>query len=133
MLVRRDALRRALGHVHQASQDAPRVVLVAVRAAPGVPEGALPVEGAVASAPAPGHLHVGLVQGPGVAGAAPTLRAAPRSDARRDAARPGPDRLGGDGAAPFEPHRSDVAAAARIAQPPEHGEPHDVRRGLPVI
>ena len=31
MLVRRDALRRALGHVHQAPQDAPRGVLVAVR------------------------------------------------------------------------------------------------------
>ena len=63
MLVRRDALRRALGHVHEAPQDAPRGGLIAVRAAPGVPEGA--VEGAVARAPAPGHLHVGLVQGPG--------------------------------------------------------------------
>ena len=91
MGLRRDALRRALGHVDQAPQDAPGSRRVAVRAAQGGEEPPLAVEGALASAPAPGDVHVGLVQVPGAAGAAPTLRAEPLSDARREAARPLPD------------------------------------------
>ena len=120
-----DALRLALGHVNESPQEAPRGVLVAVLAAPGVQEVAVPIDGAVERAPAPGDLHVGLVQVPGAAGAAAPLRAEPLSDARREAALPLPDRLGGDGEAPLEPHLGDVAAAERVAQPLSAGSGMD--------
>ena len=91
MGIGRDALRLALGHVNESPQEAPRGVLVAVRAAHGVQEVALAVDGAVERAPAPGDLHVGLVQVPGAAGVAPnaSLAAGPRA-----AGRSGPPRRG---------------------------------------
>ena len=72
-------------------REAPGGVLVAVLAAHGVEEHPLAVDGAVAIAPAPGDLHVGLVQVPGAAGlaAAASLAAGPRA-----AWRSGPPRRG---------------------------------------
>ena len=64
-----------------------------MRAAHGVEEHPLSVDGAIERAPAPGDVHVGLVQGPGAAGAAPTLRAPPIREQRSDAALLGADRL----------------------------------------
>ena len=74
MGIGRDALRLALGHVHVSPQEAPRGVRVAVRAAHGVEEVAIAVAGAGESAPAPGALHGGLIDGPGDAGLAAPLR-----------------------------------------------------------
>ena len=56
MGIGRDTLRLALGHVNESPQEAPRGVLVAVLAAHGVQEVALPIDGAVERAPAPGAL-----------------------------------------------------------------------------
>ena len=70
MLVRGDALRLALGHLDESPEEAPGGVRVPVRAAHGVEEHPLAVEGAVERASAPGDLHVGLVHGPGAAGLA---------------------------------------------------------------
>ncbi len=62
MLVRGDALRLALGHLDESPEEAPGGVLVPVLAEHGVEEHPLAVDGAVEIAPAPGDLHVGLVQ-----------------------------------------------------------------------
>ena len=91
--ISRDALQLALGHVDQAPQEAPGSMLVPVRAAHGVEEHSLAVDGAIERAPAPGDLHVGLVQGPGAAGVAAPLRAPPIREQRGEAALPGADRL----------------------------------------
>ena len=52
MRVRRDTLGLALGHVHQAPQEAPGGVLIAVLAAHGVEEVAIAVDDAGERAPA---------------------------------------------------------------------------------
>ena len=94
MGISRDALRLALGHVDQAPQEAPGSLLVPVRAAHGVEEHPLAVDGAIERAPAPGDLHVGLVQGPGAAGVAAPLRAPPIREQRGEAKRPSQARIG---------------------------------------
>ena len=123
MGIRRDALRRALGHVDQAPQDAPGSRLVPVRAAHGGEEPPLAVDGAIESAPAPGDLHVGLVQVPGAAGVAAPLRAPPIREQRGDATLPGADRLVAALEAALEEPLGDVPDAVRIAEPPAHGAP----------
>ena len=57
MGIRRDARRLALGHVNESPEEAPGGVLVPVRAAHGVEEHPLAVDGAVARAPAPGSVR----------------------------------------------------------------------------
>ena len=86
MGTRRDALRRALGHVDQAPQDAPGSMLVPGRAAQGGEEHPLAVAGAIERAPAARNLHVGLVDVPGDPGAAAPLgpKLVPRSGAKRN-------------------------------------------------
>ena len=96
MGISRDALRLALGHVDQAPQEAPGSMLVPVRAAQGVEEHPLAVDGALARAPAPGDVHGGLVQVPGAAGLAAPLRSPPIREQRGEAALPGADRLVAD-------------------------------------
>ena len=130
--LRRDARRLALGHLDQAPQEAPRGVLVPVRAAQGVEEHPLAVEGAIASAPAPGDVHVGLVQGPGAAGVAAPLRAPPIREQRGDVSLPGADRLVADRDAALEEPRGDVPDAARIAETPAPGAPHAGGRVLEI-
>ena len=89
--VRRDALGLALGHVHQAPQEAPGGVLIAVLAEHGVEEGAIVVAGAVEIAPAARDLPVGLIDGPGDAGAASALGPEPVRPEQREAELPTPD------------------------------------------
>ena len=118
MGISRDALRLALGHVDQAPQEAPGSMLVPVRAAHGVEEHPLAVDGAIERAPAPGDLHVGLVQGPGAAGVAAPLRAPPIREQRGEAALPGADRLVAALEAALEEPLGDVPDAALIAETP---------------
>ena len=132
MGISRDALRLALGHVDQAPQEAPGSLLVPVRAAHGVEEHPLAVDGAIERAPAPGDLHVGLVQGPGAAGVAAPLRAPPIREQRGEAALPGADRLVAALEAALEEPLGDVPDAALIAETPAHGEPHAVGRVLEI-
>ena len=111
--LRRDARRRALGHVDQAPQDAPGSMRVPGRAAHGGEEPPLAVDGARARAPAPGDVHVGLVQGSGAAGvAAPASRAAdPRAAGRR-----GPPRRGSARGCPRSRASRGDASARRAAR-----------------
>ena len=116
MGISRDALRLALGHVDQAPQEAPGSLLVPVRAAHGVEEHSLAVDGAIERAPAPGDLHVGLVQGPGAAGVAAPLRAPPIREQRGEAALPGADRLVAALEAALEEPLGDVPETPRLSR-----------------
>ena len=128
-----DALRLALGHLDESPQEAPGGVLVPVRAAQGVEEHPLAVDGALARAPAPGDLHGGLVQVPGAAGLAAPLRSPLVREPRGEADIPGADRLVRDLEAALEEPLSDVAEAQLGAETPEHGEQHAVRWVLQIV
>ena len=133
MLVRGDALRLALGHLDESPEEAPGGVLVPVLAEHGVEEHPLAVDGAVEIAPAPGDLHVGLVQVPGAVGLAAPLRSQLVREQRGEADLPGADRLVADLEAALEEQLSDVAEARLVAETPEHGEQHDVRWVLQIV
>ena len=133
MRVRRDTLGLALGHVHQAAQEAPGGLRVALRPPPRIEEGALAIAGPLQVAPAARALHGGLIDGPGDPGAASALGPERVRPERRAAARPVPDRLGRDCVASLEQERDDGAEAERVPETPQHGAPDEIRRVLEIV
>ena len=66
-------------------------------------------------------------------GSAPPLRAQPLAEERSEAELPLPERLVRDFEPTLEQHLGDVAKAELVAQPPQHGEQHDVGRVLEIV
>ena len=75
--IRRDTERPPVRDVDQPAEEAPCRVLVAVLAQHRIDELPVAVDRSVEVAPAPGDLHVGLVDVPGAADTAPPLRTEP--------------------------------------------------------
>ncbi len=133
MRVRRDTLGLALGHVHQAAQEAPGGMRVALRPPPRIEECSLAIDGPLQVAPAARALHGGLIDGPGDPGAALAIGPERVRPERRAAALPVPDRLVRDCVASLEQERDDGAEAERVPETPQHGEPDDIRRVLEIV
>ena len=132
-MVRRNALRLALGHLDQPPEEASGRVLVPVLAQHGVEQRSLAINSPIEVTPPPSDLHVGLVDVPGDPGVAAPLRTEQTNDQRGEAEFPRADRLVGDLEPALEPHLGDVAEAELVAEPPEHREEHDVRRVLEIV
>src|SRR5665811_1025413 len=75
VLVRGDAVRSDARHFYEPPEEAPRGIPVAVLAEHGVQQFPITVDGTVQIAPAARDLHVRLVEIPGLAGTATSLRA----------------------------------------------------------
>ena len=75
MRIGRNPERLPFSDLEEPPQEAPRGVLVTVRAQHRIDQRALPIDGAIEVTPAPGDLHIGLIDVPGDARAAAPLLA----------------------------------------------------------
>ena len=94
---------------------------------------AVAVDGAVEVAAAPCDLHVGLVDVPGSARLAASHGAEPFLQQRCEARLPATNGLVRDLVATLEQQLRDISGAELVAQPPQHGEQHDVGRVVELV
>ena len=133
MMVGGDAQRPSLRDVDEAPEEAPSRVLVALLAQHRVDQLPVTVDRPVEVAPAAGDLHVGLVDVPGPARVAASLGAEPFPQQRCEPRFPATNGLVRDLVATLEQQLRDISEAELVAQPPQHGEQHDVGRIVELV
>ena len=133
MTIRRDPERTLLRDVYQAAEEAPSRMLVALLAQHRVDQLPVAVDRPVEVAPAAGDFHVGLVDVPGPARLASSFGAQPFPEQRREAKLPATNCFVRDLVAALQQQLRDFAKAELVAQPPQHGEQHDVGRVLELV
>ena len=132
-MVRRDAQRALPRYLQHASEKAARRGTVAVFTKHRVEQLTSAIDRSVQVAPAAGDLHVRLVDVPGPPRPPATARAKVGADERCESEFPGADGLVCHLVASLQQQFGDVPQPEFVAEAPEYGEQHDVRRKLQLI
>ena len=120
-------------HLNETSQEASGGRPIAVLAQHRVEQLPIAIDRPVQVAPAPGDLHIRLVQIPRAAGASGSASAELIADQRREAELPGADRLVRNVVAALQQQFGDIAQPELVAEASEYGEQHDVRWKLQFV